>query len=241
MVSETKVRNEMKELFANTWTEDVDDVRVFLLTGTDKALLIDTGMPGLPFPDLITEHTDLPVEVLITHADEDHIGGNKFFDEFYIHPSEMAFYRRNGGNGALKPVFDGDTIDLGGRVLEVIHLPGHTPGSITVLDRNNRCLIGGDPIGVNTALYMFGPERDLDAYIASLTRLLERDDFDFVYPTHGEIKVSRDAIPELIEGAKKILAGELDAEESELYGYKIRDIDAGIARFLCDPGSGSLK
>ena len=42
------------------------------------------------------------------------------------------------------PVKEGDIIDLGARPLEIIDNPGHTPGSIAILDINNRVLIGGD-------------------------------------------------------------------------------------------------
>jgi len=224
----------MKELYANTWAEFDQDVRVFLLAGEERALLIDTGMPGLDLHQLISQHTDLPCQLLVTHADMDHISGNDQFDEFYMHPSEAAFYF-NGqhGPGRMLPVFEGDTIDLGGRVLEIIHLPGHTPGSITVLDRASRCLIGGDPISREADIYMYEDHCDMNAYIASLERLDARDDFDWIYPSHGVEKIGRDVIPLLIDAAKKIVAGELDGEVIEMYGETIRRIDIGIGGFLC--------
>lgn len=108
----------MKELFANTWAETDQGVRIFLLAGREKALLIDTGMTGLDLHAITSLHTDLPLQLLNTHADRDHIAGNAQFPEFYMHPSEAAFYRNvQHGNGRLLPVFDGDLIDLGGRTL----------------------------------------------------------------------------------------------------------------------------
>ncbi len=225
----------MKELFANTWAETDQGVRIFLLAGREKALLIDTGMTGLDLHAITSLHTDLPLQLLNTHADRDHIAGNAQFPEFYMHPSEAAFYRNvQHGNGRLLPVFDGDLIDLGGRTLEIVHLPGHTPGSITVLDWENRCLIGGDPIQEDGNIYMFGDHRNMDAYIAGLERLLERGDFDFIYPSHAKEKVSRDVIPELIDGAKDILAGKIPGKEIEVHGKKVTSCDVGVSRFLCE-------
>ena len=226
----------MKELFENTWTLEDRGVRIFLLAGSERALLVDTGMTVPDLHSLIPRYTALPYRLLNTHADRDHISGNSQFEEFYMHPSEAAFYYNiQGGKGRIIPVFEGDVIDLGGRELEVIHLPGHTPGSITLLDRRNRCLIGGDPIQEDGNIYMFGQQRDMISYIASLERLLRRDDFDFIYPSHAREKVSRDVIPQLIGGAKRILAGEVGGEEIELFGKKAIRCDVGISRFLCNP------
>ena len=226
----------MKQLYENTWAELDVGVRIFLLTGVEKALVIDTGMNGLDIHSLVTAHTSLPYQLLNTHADRDHISSNAQFDALYMHPSEAAFYHNaQNGNGTILPVFDGDVIDLGGRELEIVHLPGHTPGSITVLDRQNRCLIGGDPIQEDGEIFMFGPQRDMDAYIASLKRLSLRDDFDFIYPSHAEEKVSRDVIPRLIDGAKRILAGEIEGKQAERFGKTFCVFDVGVARFLYEP------
>ena len=209
-------------------------VRIFLLTGKERALVIDTGMTGIDVPSEVRKHTDLPFMLLNTHADRDHVAGNDRFSEFYMHPSEAAFYHNvQKGTGKIIPVFDGDEIDLGGRILEIIHLPGHTPGSITVLDRSNRCLIGGDPIQEDGDIYMFGPHRDMEAYVASLERLDRRDDFDFIYPSHAKEKVSRDIIPQLIEGAKKIIRGEIKGKEEIRHGKTVLSFDAGVSRVLC--------
>jgi hydroxyacylglutathione hydrolase len=63
---------------------------------------------------------------------------------FICHPDEEDLYRAHDGLGAILPVEDNDIIDLGNRPIKIISIPGHTPGSIAVLDINNRVLIGGD-------------------------------------------------------------------------------------------------
>lgn len=225
----------MKELYEKTWAETDNGVRIFLLAGTEKALVVDTGMTGLDIRKLAAEHTDLPLFLLNTHADMDHIAGNGQFDDFFMHPSEAFLYRNmQHGKGRMHPVYDGDRIDLGGRILEVIHLPGHTPGSITLLDMENRCLIGGDPIQENGDIFMFGTHRNMEAYISGLMRLDARLDFDSIYPSHAKEKVNRDVIPCLINGAEDILNGKAEGTEEEFHGNRIMSYSAGRARFLCD-------
>ena len=119
----------------STWRIEDAGVRFFLLTGTEKALLIDSGMQVNNAKDIAADITDLPVSLLNTHADRDHIGSNEQFESFYMHPAEEPVYRRSGKPGKIIPVVEGDSIDLGNRELKIIELPGHTPGSIAVLDK----------------------------------------------------------------------------------------------------------
>ena len=217
---------QIKEILKNTWAIEDDVVRFFLVAGENKALMIDTGISGKDVKGIAASLTDLPVELICTHSDMDHIAANATFDTFYMHPSELPRYHRTNGYAKnIIPVYEGNRIDLGGRTLEVIHLPGHTPGSITLLDRDNRCLIGGDPIQTGGEIFMFGEDRDL----------LERAaDFDDIYPSHGDLPVHKDVIPALIEGARRILDKEAEGVPGEIFGTPVTVYDIGIARFLCD-------
>jgi glyoxylase-like metal-dependent hydrolase (beta-lactamase superfamily II) len=69
-------------------------------------------------------------------------------------------------------VEDGDTIDLGDRVFTVVHLPGHTPGSIGILDETSGLLFSGDAI-YDGPLYDFLPESSITDYVATMQRLIE--------------------------------------------------------------------
>ena len=135
----------------NTWRMEDQGVRFFLLTGTEQALLIDSGMQVHNARDIAATLTALPVMLLNTHADMDHVGSNAQFDSFYMHPAEEADYRRAGRGGRLLPVADGDELDLGARRLRIIHLPGHTPGSIAVLDVENGA-VGKELVSVSQRL-----------------------------------------------------------------------------------------
>jgi glyoxylase-like metal-dependent hydrolase (beta-lactamase superfamily II) len=78
---------------------------------------------------------------------------------------------------------DGDRIDLGGRVLTVLHLPGHTPGSIALLEERAGTLYSGDVI-YDGALIDNLPNSDVAAYRRSM-EFLAGLDVSVVHPGHG--------------------------------------------------------
>lgn len=222
-------------IFENTWVVEDEGVRFFILTGAERALVIDTGRSGLDIRAIVESVTSLPYTLLNTHADLDHIAGNRDFPSFLMHPSEaIVYYNLNGGTGSFEPVYDGDVIDLGGRPLEIVHLPGHTPGSITILDRKERCLIGGDPIQYNGQIYMFGIHRDFHSYIQSLERIMSRTDFDCIYPSHADQRVEKELIPELIAGAEAVLSRHAQGEHINVHGKDVIAFNTGRNTLLCD-------
>jgi glyoxylase-like metal-dependent hydrolase (beta-lactamase superfamily II) len=77
----------------------------------------------------------------------------------------------------------GDEIDLGDRRLTVVALPGHTPGSIGLIDHEERALISGDAI-YDGGLIDTLPESDVESYLGTM-EVLRRLDVDIVYPGHG--------------------------------------------------------
>ncbi len=68
-------------------------------------------------------------------------------------------------------VADGDTVDLGGRVVEILHVPGHTPDATALLDRAHGLLFTGDSYYAGP-IWLFAPETNLDAYERSMTRMV---------------------------------------------------------------------
>lgn len=219
----------------NTWRIEDSGVRFFLLAGSERALLIDTGMNLNNAKDIASELTDLPISLLNTHADRDHIGGNGQFEAFYMNLAEEPVYRRSGMAGTIIPVEEGDVLDLGGRELKIIHLPGHTPGSIAVLDVQNRVLISGDPIQQHGRIFMFGDHRNMGDYIGSLEHLEGYiDQFDEIWPSHADIPVLPDVIARLREGVKAVMGGEMQGTPAELFGQSITVYDLGFCVLLCD-------
>lgn len=209
-------------------------VRFFLLVGENKALLVDTGMNCKDVKELVSGLTDLPIILINTHGDPDHISGNHEFDSFYMSISESDNYRQHGGTGEIIPVRQGDLLALGDRDIMVIDLPGHTPGSIALLDVNNRVLISGDSIQDGN-IFMFGKYRNIEKYIKSLTELKNYSDgFDLLYPSHGTFPVNKDLIDKLIEGANKIVNGEVEGELVNIHGNDVCLYKFAYAGFLCE-------
>ncbi|MBR4392830.1 MAG: MBL fold metallo-hydrolase [Oscillospiraceae bacterium] len=218
----------------NTWRIEDNGVRFFLLAGEERALLVDSGRDVRNAREIAESLTDLPLSLINTHADGDHVACNGQFESFYMHPAEEPNYRRGDRPGTILPVQEGDVLDLGGRPLEIIHIPGHTPGSIALLDIADRVLISGDPVQ-DGRIFMFGPFRNMENYIRSLEHLQNwAGRFDEVWPSHASFPVSPELIGKLYDGAQDILAGKVSCSSEELYGKRILAFDLGFATFLCD-------
>jgi len=227
--------NKVIQLDAHTWIIEEPAVRMYLLEGEEKALLIDSGMDTHDAKDIAMTLTDKPLELLNTHSDGDHTGSNEQFDRFYMAEEDVAHYRKEHTKEAeILLIRDGDIMDLGGRELELIAIPGHTPGSMGVYDKANRRLFSGDPLQKNSDIFMFGETRNMQLYIDSLTALEKRkDDFDLIYPSHAEYPLDSEAIGECLAGAKKVAAGEVPGEKVKMFGmFDVMKYDTGYTSFL---------
>ena len=146
----------------NTWYFSGAVGRAFLFRGSQAALLVDTTNGPGNLREIITKLVgDIPVILVNTHADSDHIGCNHQFEKTLMHPSEFAYYacKCKPGDAIPNPIFDGEIIDIGGRVFEVILMPGHTYGSIVLLNRAERILVGGDTI--LKKVFIFWPFKEI--------------------------------------------------------------------------------
>lgn len=102
--------------------------------------------------------------------------GYSFDDELLVTASPYAGFAPEAH--VLKPatgavlIGEGDVIDLGDRHFEVLHLPGHSPGSIGLYEKATQTLFSGDAI-YDGPLLADIPGANLDDYIATMRRLLE--------------------------------------------------------------------
>jgi glyoxylase-like metal-dependent hydrolase (beta-lactamase superfamily II) len=177
-----------------------EEVISYLIAGASHALLFDTGMGISDIRKTAAELTSLPLSVLNSHTHNDHVGDNWRFSDIYAMDTAFTRENAKGSTadaqaelapdqvcGALPAGFDpksystkpfhvtrwlhdGDKIDLGGRVLEIISTPGHTPDSISLLDAKNGLLFTGDTYYPGP-IFLYRPETDLDAYVASVKKL----------------------------------------------------------------------
>lgn len=223
---------------------DLSGVHCFLVEGRDKALLIDTmtGLRGLPA--FVATLTDLPVEVALTHGHMDHAGGVFEFGRCYIHPADIPMldgrtlparvgYVRGqlppgeapeasafvpDGPVEFVPLKAGDKLDLGGRALEVLHVPGHTRGSLCYLDTASGDFFAGDACNNNTLL-MMDVSATIEEYLEALLALKERQgDIRRFYLFHGPSLQDKSCIDDNIQCCRDILAGTDDRVPVDFLG-----------------------
>ena len=199
------------------WIIEENGVRSFLFEGDKRAMLVDTGFGTLPIRGITAELTNLPVFLVNTHTDRDHTGCNRDFKPVYMHPAEMEHYKNQLPEGCrmedVRPLWEGDVIDLGLWKFEVILTPGHTPGSIMLLEREKRMLISGDSIQ-DGDIFMFGAGRNMQAFLCNLEKMeAMADAFDSIWPSHGSYPLTGEIIPGILQGAQDMLDGKLQAQE----------------------------
>lgn len=118
---------------------------------------------------------------------------------------------------------EGNLIDLGDRTLEVIHTPGHSPGSMCLLDKKNRILFTGDTFFPGP-LYAYPEDVNIDDYIASVEKLKSRlDEYDYLCTGHNDPWVKSEVISRVSEAFQEIMAGKGEYKE-----------DKGIRRYYYD-------
>jgi glyoxylase-like metal-dependent hydrolase (beta-lactamase superfamily II) len=172
----------------------------YLVIGEKRALLFDTGMGIGDVKAVTTELTRLPIVVLNSHTHNDHVGGNWQFATVDSTDTDFSRKNAQGSReaaqaeiapgeicGSLPPGFDaktyatrpwkiaayvhdGDWIELGGRRVQIVATPGHTPDSIALFEPGDGLLFTGDTFYPGT-IWLYRPETDLGAYDRSVRRL----------------------------------------------------------------------
>ncbi len=197
----------VQKIVEDIWAIDQNGVRAFFLVGQDNAILVDTCFGG-DILSVCRSLTPNPITLITTHSDGDHIGCDRQFHKQYLHSAEFARYESRGkGASHAAPMKEGDVFSVGDHHLEVIWIPGHTPGSVALLDRKHRFLISGDTVQ-NGCIFMHGDGRDLQTFRGSIAKLEEmRQDglFDTLYPAHGDAVISADILADHLALADDVL------------------------------------
>jgi glyoxylase-like metal-dependent hydrolase (beta-lactamase superfamily II) len=123
-----------------------------------------------------------------------------------------------------------ERIDLGGRTLTVHHTPGHSPGSICLLDSRDGLLFTGDTFYPGM-LYAHFNDSDFDAYRRSLQHLLGLSDHvSLLCPAHNEACVPKAALPRAADALEQVAAGKAEYElEGDLRVFRFE----GFGLILC--------
>lgn len=117
------------------------------------------------------------------------------------------------------PIKEGDTIDLGNRILEIYETPGHSPGHVSYLDRANRLLFSGDTI--NDSIIIFNKEggnrEELEIYYHSIKKLWDLSDaYDTLLVGHENPVMHKAVVKDYLELTAGILEGTLTGQYEEI-------------------------
>lgn len=242
-----------------------EDVKSYLIEGERDVAVIDAGLGVADFAALVADLSSLHPRLLQTHAHWDHIGASHRFDDVLVHPSEAAALRSGVTPGRFHDVFwrdsfdhsqvpagfdtssgmpgvdptgpleDGDRIELGGRELEVLHTPGHSPGGVSFLDRQGRALFCGDLLYLGR-MYVFFANSDPAAFRESLRRVTDLiSEMDAIYPSHGSSPLSPEDVLTIRAAYEEVWDGRPFDRTGSLYGYPIATYDFGGFSFLLPP------
>jgi len=192
------VSTELKKL-----TVGLLHTNTYILLREDIAVVIDPGtVNNEEIEDIMNIIGDRRVSAVIcTHGHYDHVCGAVYLnaEKYYIHRRESiiledsSWWAENFYKSplSLPEKFDylegGEILNFNGIKLEIIHTPGHSPGSICILSKELNALFTGDTLFKGThgrTDFKGGSVRDM---LETLKKFLEMDDSLTIYPGHGDI------------------------------------------------------
>ena len=258
-------------------------VNSYLILGSRRAVLLDTGMGISNIRAAVEQLTDLPVLVVNSHYHFDHVGGNHLFDDIAIHELgsgrlqagppphwfasylamveevlaqyavfreiDRAWFQVLAPEMQMRPLpgsfdaaswrtvttapttllRDGDRLDLGDRILEVIHTPGHTQDCICLLDEAARIMFTGDTIDTGPIYAQF-EDSSIDSFAASTARLTAyAPKVDVLLSAHGARYQSYpELIPRVSTAFAAIKAGDVELfDTQDCFGTPSREARFG--------------
>jgi glyoxylase-like metal-dependent hydrolase (beta-lactamase superfamily II) len=228
-------------VFAIYEPHQAEETISYLILGKKRALLFDTGMGISDLKKVTAQLTRLPIVVLNSHTHDDHVGDNWQFQTVYGMDTDFTRRNARGSRedaqaelapgqicGQLPSGFDpkaystrpwritaflhdGDRIPLGGRTLQVIATPGHTPDAISLFDRAHGLLFTGDTY-YPAPIWLFRPETDLGAYDASIRRLaMLASQVKLVLGAHNIPVSPPSVLPRLVTAFEQVRNGKIPA------------------------------
>lgn len=226
-----------KESFIISEYRHWEETHCYLLNGSKKSLLIDTGLGICNIYNEVIKLTDNQIIAVSTHIHWDHIGGHQYFPDFYAHKDELNWlngefpltinqikemvvdrcdlpdgydvneYKFFQGN-PTRILTDNDIIDIGGRYIQIIHTPGHSPGHISFWEKERGYLFTGDLVYKDT-LFAYFPSTDPEKYLNSLERISSLP-VERIFPAHHSLNIDPEIITRMRDAFRQLkCAGKL--------------------------------
>ena len=215
---------------------------IYLIEGNERTILLDAGTKIDGLRKIVEGITSKPITLIATHVHPDHTGSAiNDFEEIWINagdevnvPQFMADYK-----GKVNFLEDGQVFDLGGRRIEVIFTPGHTPGSATFFEMEGRKWgYSGDAFGSGNLLLT----TNFSTLLATTTRIesyMKRHGIEKMYPGHymGSNPETLQRISDLKKMSEEMIAGTRKGDTSgqAMLGLNGRIRDFGVNISYRDP------
>jgi glyoxylase-like metal-dependent hydrolase (beta-lactamase superfamily II) len=228
----------------------------YLLIGTERALLFDTGPGVYRIRDVVESLTSLPVLVIPSHLHFDHTWRMNEFDDValidlptlraqtpdgVLTATESQFLLSSGTRFSVNRwLADGTSVELGGRSVMVIITPGHTPDSVSLIDSANKRLFIGDLVNRDITLANV-PGSDVESMATSVKRLLQISPAGSeAREAHSELPLNWTDLQQFADGLTLIVAGKAAGTDSCLGGLPMLRYDIGAFPVLL-PGPNDAR
>lgn len=211
---------------------------IYIIEGDERAILLDAGTKIEDLDKIVAGITDKPVTLIATHVHPDHTGSAiNYFPEIWINAADMVNVPSMMGDykGKINYLEDGQVFDLGGRRIEVIFTPGHTPGSAAFFELDGRKWgYSGDAFGSGNLLLT----TNFSTLLSTTTRIekyMEKHGIEKMYPGHymgsnpetlQRVHDLRVISEEMIEGTRK---GETSAQGMMGLNGRVRDFGVNVS------------
>ncbi|MFK4341070.1 MULTISPECIES: MBL fold metallo-hydrolase [unclassified Paenibacillus] len=147
----------------------------------------------------------------------------KKMPELMGHIDQNAYLKTTVKHTNYKFVKEGDTFDLGDKVLEIIHLPGHSYGCIALLDSDNKDLFSGDMVTRHNIWYFLPSDEQapfsmaVDSYLKLKARINEIEN---IFPAHGPFPIDNSVIDHLLDSLNDMKENSKDDPYFESFAGK---------------------
>ena len=207
---------------------------IYVVEGSDKALVIDAGMRVSHLDKAVAALTDKPVMLVLTHGHGDHVGGVHSFPELWVNPADKGMLR--GYEGEIHDLEDGQVIDLGGRQIEVLYTPGHTSGSVTFFDKDRHYGFSGDAFG-STNLLLTTTFKTLINTCTRTADYMQKNGIEKLYPGHyhGDNPETLQRVLDEKKMSEEVLSGKRKGTPDSSNGLNCVVTDFGVNIRYNDP------